>query len=285
MSIQQNRIYQQMKVREGVYVPDVGIDYPVDDPYARLVPSVKVHDYVFDETYPYLDDSFKFKIGRFLMRVAFFGPVLWLHRIKYGMKINGRGILRKYRKELADGAVTVSNHCYLFDAACVAQAVGHMLWIPMLSDHINGKTSWVLRHLGGIPLPDEKSMGGYRKFNAAFDTLHERKQWIHVFPEARSWHFYKPVKPFRKGAFTMAYKYGVPVIPVNISYRERKGIFRLFGNSQTPLLTVNIGEPIFPNKENPRKVEVDRLLNETFSAICDLAGIEQNPWPSTWNEN
>ena len=29
--------YGEFKVKEGVYVPDVGIDYPTDDPYARLL--------------------------------------------------------------------------------------------------------------------------------------------------------------------------------------------------------------------------------------------------------
>ena len=44
------------KVKEGVCIPDVGMDYPTDDPYRRLL-KVEVEDsskgkYQFDETFP-----------------------------------------------------------------------------------------------------------------------------------------------------------------------------------------------------------------------------------------
>lgn len=153
----------------------------------------------------------------------------------------------------------------------------------MLPDHLNGDQAWYLKYFGGIPVPED--FGGLRKFNEAFDELHRRKQWICVFPEARNWHYYKPVKPFRKGAFTMAYKYDIPVLPLNISYRKRGGIWKLFGKEEIPLMTMNIGDPIFPDRSKPRKDEVERLLCEAHKAVCDMAGIIENPWPPTWNED
>ena len=59
--------FGEFKVKEGVYIPDIGINYPTDDPHRRLL-HVEVEDsakgkYVFDETYPYLDNSFKFKLN------------------------------------------------------------------------------------------------------------------------------------------------------------------------------------------------------------------------------
>lgn len=83
----------------------------------------------------------------------------------------------------------------------------------------------------------------------------------------------------------MAYKYNVPILPVNISYRERTGIFRLFAGKEIPLLTLTIGEPVFPDRRRSRKEEVDRLLRESHTAICELADIEQNPWPAFWDED
>lgn len=281
--LQGNKQYQKLSVREGVYVPDVGIEYPTDDPYKRIVPVKKVKDVSFDENYPYLDNSFSFKIQHIAVDFVVFVLVFIINKFVYGIRYKGRAVLRKYRKEFSGGVISVCNHCYKYDGAAISQAFRRHIWTPMLKEHLAGSDAWLLRYFGGIPVPD--NFGGLKKFNEAFNELHRRKQWIHIFPEARNWHFYMPVKPFKKGAFTMAYKYNVPVLPVNISYRERTGFFRLFAKKEIPLLTLTIGEPIFPDRTRPRKDEVDRLLRESHAAICEMAGIEHNPWPAFWDED
>lgn len=283
MALSDNPRYRDLKVSPGVYIPDVGIEYPSDDCLARLVPVDVKRVLTFDESYPFLDDSLSFKFQRFIAYdFLVFGVLKVLNLLKYGLKVNGRSVLRKYRKEFSKGVVTVSNHCYRFDGMAVAQALRHRLWVPMLQDLFTGADAWSLRHFGGIPLSDG-SLSATRKFNEAFDTLHARGGWIHVFPEARNWHFYKPVRPFLKGAFTMAYRWGAPIIPISISYRPRKGIFRLFDKKEIPLVTVNIGEPIFPDITAPRKSETERLLRLTHEAVCRLGGITANTWPPIEN--
>ena len=49
----------------------------------------------------------------------------------------------------------------------------------------------------------------------------------------------------------MAYKYNVPVIPFVITYRERKGLYKLFGKSSEPLMTLTVGEPLLPDRTRP----------------------------------
>lgn len=285
MSITNNKRYRELKVREGEYVPDIGMDYPEDDPLVRLVPTKIVKHQVFDENYPFVDRSFKGRIHRIFANIFINrGIVAFLNRVLFGIRFEGRDVLRRYRKELKDGAISVSNHCYPYDGVAVSCALRRWVWTPMLPDHINGPSRFVLRGFGGIPLA-EPTLSAQKKFNDTFDDLHRRKQWILIFPEARSWFFYKPVRPFMKGAFSMAYKWNCPIVPVNISFRPRTGIYKLFQKANVPLLTVRIGEPIFPNPEAPRKVEVDRLQEAAHSAVCSLAGIEHNPWPYKWNEN
>ncbi len=82
----------------------------------------------------------------------------------------------------------------------------------------------------------------------------------------------------------MAYKFGAPILPINISYRQRKRLPKLFGSSRLPLLTVKIGEPIFPDRSQSRKTEVERRLRETHASICRLGGINVNSWPAIWND-
>lgn len=77
----------------------------------------------------------------------------------------------------------------------------------------------------------------------------------------------------------MAYKYGMPLLPCVITYRERTGIYRLFAKKEIPLLQVEIGEPIFPDKTQPRGQEVERLRTEARQRMERMAGITRNPWP------
>ena len=140
-----------------------------------------------------------------------------------------------------------------------------------------------MRLAGGVPIPDSATnMTALKRFNEAFDEFHRRGWWFHIFPEACRWDFYKPLRPFQKGAFTMSYKYNKPLLPCVITYRERKGIFRLFGPKSLPLLTVTIGEPIFPDTTQPRKAEVERLREVAHSQMQHMAGITHNPWPAAW---
>lgn len=277
--------FGEFKVKEGVYVPDIGIDYPKDDPCRRLV-HVAVEDsskgkYQFDEHYPYLDDSWWFKFNEFL---AFF--VKWLivsvyNRLHFGLKIEGKSVIRKYKKQLRDGAVCISNHVFVFDAFGV-----HTAWqrfrnvrIPMFAKHFNGRATWILRHEGGVPIPETRE--GVRKYNEAFDEFARRKMWFIIFPEAVRWNMYVPIRPFKLGAFSMAYKYNRPVIPNVYTYRERRGIYRLFGRKNSPCVTLHVGEPIWFDKSASRKDELDRVCREAHRAMERMAGIEVNPWPAS----
>ena len=279
--IKDDKRYREMVVADGVYLPDAGIDYPQDDPEARLVPAEKARDVKFDENFNFLDDSLGFKLGRHAIYIMIAGHLSLMNFLRFGLKVEGRDILRKYRKEFRKGIVSVANHCYKWDGMSISVALRHRLWIPMLPDHINGKDWWPLSRFGGIPLADG-TYSATKKFNEAFDELHRRHAWIHIFSEARNWHYYKPLRPFQKGAFTMAYKWGAPVLPIALTFRPRTGIHKLFCSPEIPLITVKIGEPIFPDTSKPRKEEVQRLLNDTFASICSLAGIIRNSWPAEW---
>ena len=149
----------------------------------------------------------------------------------------------------------------------------------MFAPNFGTKDEWYMRSVGGIPIPPhEEGMTAMKRFNEAFDEFHRRGYWFHIFPETKRWDFYKPVRPFQKGAFTMAYKYNMPIIPCAITYRPRTGIYRLFAPKDIPLLQVEIGEPIIPDTTQPRRAEVDRLCTLSRNRIIQMAGITHNTW-------
>ena len=282
--------YGNLINRDGVYVPlDPEQEYPTDNPYEHRVAVKKAsknrHQYVFDDTYPYIDRTLGYLIQRNIIGPLFIWFVVNIaNRLKYGLRIKGRKNLRDFKKELKKGAVAVCNHVYPFDAAAVKQALQPMrnIWIPMYAKHFNGGQYWFVRYVGGIPVPE--TMSGLRKFNEAFDYYHGRGEWILVFPEEVRWDYYQPIRPFRKGAFSMAYKYNAPIVPCVITYRERTGIYKLFGAKDIPLFTINVGKPIMPDATKSRKEEVDRLRIQAHSIMEQMAGIEHNPWPAIPDE-
>ena len=271
--------YRDFQVKEGVYVPEPAAEFPGDNPFTRMTPiRGKVQDLKFDETYPYLDKSLKFKIWHFLIYLTTWVAAFPLNRIRFGLKIEGREKIRKNRKLFANGMMTVCNHVHRWDMICVLQAMRYrQAWIPMYAQAFNGKDGFLMKHIGGIAIPD--NFKGLRKFDQAIDELHSRKRWLHIFPESCSWYNYAPLRPFKIGAFNMACRYALPVLPMVISFRPRTGWRRLF-SKYGPLVTIHVGDPIVPNPDASRKEEAARMRDLAHKAMLDMAGIVSNPWPS-----
>ena len=280
-----NKQYQELQVEEGVYIPQPALNYPENDPFERTLFPKQIKEIEFDEHYPYVDDSFTYKLHLLWAYYLVVHIILRLKlRIQMGLRIRGREILKKYKTQFQQhGAITIANHVYRLDCPCVLLAVKavHTTRIPMFAPNFRTKDGFFMRIAGGVPIPDSTTnMSALKKFNEAFDVFHSRKWWFHIFPEACRWDMYKPLRPFQKGAFTMSYKYNKPLLPCVITYRERTGIYRLFGPKSLPLLTVTIGEPLFPDTTQPRKLEVERLRAESHQQMVKMAGITHNPWPA-----
>lgn len=281
-----NLQYEQLRVKEGEYIPQPAMDYPQDNPFARMLFPKYTKQLAIDDKYPYLNDSVGYKFNLYLGYYVFLHLLLRIKlRVQMGLRIRGREVLKMHKEGLKNGAITIANHVYRLDCPCVLIAVNrtHNTRIPMFAPNFRTKDGYFMGIAGGIPIPEaEAGMSAMKKFNEAFDEFHRRGWWFHIFPEACRWDMYKPLRPFQKGAFTMSYKYNKPLLPCVITYRERKGIFRLFGPKELPLLTVTIGEPIYPDTTQPRKTEVERLRNVAHAQMQQMAGITHNPWPAAW---
>lgn len=271
--------YRNLKVKEGVYVPEPSAEFPADNPFTKMAPiRGKTKDIKFDDTYSYLDKSLKFRIWHFLIYLTTWLAAFPVNRVRYGLRIEGRDKIRKNRKLFANGMMTVCNHIGRWDMICVLQAMRYRkAWIPMYAQPFNGKDGFLMKHIGGIAIPD--NYRGLRKFDQALDELHESKQWIHIFPESCSWNFYAPLRPFKTGTFNMAYKYSLPIVPLMITFRPRTGWRRFFSKGE-PLLTIHVGDPIIPKPDATRKEEVARIRDLAHKSMLDMAGIVSNPWPS-----
>ena len=192
----ENKRYIDLKVVPGTYVPPVKMDYPEDDPYVGLYKPVYDRDYpAIDANYPYVDDTWRNKLRLFWAAWVVLPLLGLILRVKYGLRWTFEEPLSKYKKELANGAITVANHCYRHDCASVLTALGGIrfkgLRIPMFAPNFRTKDQFYLRIVGGIPIPEaDGGLSAMKAFNAAFDEFHRRGYWFHIFPEAKRWDWY-----------------------------------------------------------------------------------------------
>ena len=270
--------YRNFQVREGVFVPEPVAEFSGDNPFTKMAPiRGELKDIQFDDTYPYLDKSLKFKIWHFLIYLTTWIAAFPVNWIRYGIRIEGREKIRRNRKLFAGGMMTVCNHVCRWDMICVLQAMRfRKAWIPMYAQPFRGKDGFLMKHIGGIAIPEDR--GGLRAFDRALNELHDKKQWIHIFPESCSWEYYAPLRPFKIGAFNMAYRVALPILPMMISFRPRTGWRKLLSKGE-PLITIRVGDPIVPDLSAPRKEEVARMRELAHQAMLDMAGIVSNPWP------
>ena len=98
-----NKQYQEMKVAEGTYIPQPAMDYPQENPFERTLFPKHVKDIVFDEHYPYLDDSWT---NKFITMLGYYVIVRVFLRIKLrlqmGLRIRGREVLKQGWREVFD---------------------------------------------------------------------------------------------------------------------------------------------------------------------------------------
>ena len=243
--------------------------------------------YVFDTKYPYIDRSkgFRFKQGvvRFLLKIF----VFWVATVRMGLKIEGRENIKKHRAVLENGVISVANHVHMWDYICVMKAV-RPFWPNLLAwaPNINGENGTLIRMVGGIPIPEGNTAATKTYLKVIRNLLQNDHGWLHIYAEGSMWEYYRPIRPFKRGAAHIACDSDKPILPLGFSYREpgwiRKHIFR-----QIATFTLHVGEPVFPNKDlGPKEREKD-LLIRSHEAVCALAGIDPklNLYPPVFDDS
>ena len=233
----------------------------------------KDRGYVFDADYPYIDKSSWFKFKQNMTRVFLNLIVFPVATVRLGLKIEGRENLKKYKDVLDGGVISVCNHVHMWDYIGVMKGIrphrsGLLAWAP----NINGENGTLIRLVGGIPIP-EKTVAGQKAFLKAVGGFLKDHGWLHIYAEGSMWEYYRPIRPFKRGASLIAVSNDKPILPLGYSYREpgwiRKHIFK-----QIACFTLHIGEPIFPDKDlKPKEREKDLTIRAN-KAVCALVGID-----------
>ncbi len=258
------------------------LDYKYPEKSDEHMIDVKhLRDVTLDENYPYLQKGFWFACQRAVLFLGLHGIAFWLLRITHGLKIHGKEILRKHKEDFKNGAITISNHVFMWDFMCVMKAIRPRLsYFPAWKTNLEGPNGPLIRMAGGIPIPTD-SFRCMIKFKKAMEEVLESKKWMHFFPEGSMWFYYPDIRPFKKAVFQYAVKYDRPIIPITLSFRPRNKFQKMFGKN--PLVDVNIGEPLFVDKNLKSSEASDKLHKEAYHVMQVMNGI--NPGDPTYNTN
>lgn len=262
------------------YKEDLGYVYP-DRSDEHMIKVKHLRDTHFDEHYQYLPKGFFHKVKRAILWIGLNTVGFLAVTLRHGVKIYGKENLKKHKKLLDKGAITICNHVFMWDYLCVLKAIR-----PRLQYHAGWKTNFegpngpLIRWVGGIPIPTG-NLRAMVKWQKAIEEVLNRGQWLHFFPEGSMWFYYPDIRPLKKAIFKFAVKFNKPVIPMSISFRPRKGLWKLIGKK--PLADLHIGEPLIPDMSLPMEEAIDKLHKDAYHIMQVMNGI--NPGDPTYNTN
>jgi 1,2-diacylglycerol 3-alpha-glucosyltransferase len=173
-------------------------------------------------------------------------PVLFLWtRVILGVRSEGRNRLPR-----VGGVLTVCNHVHPLDSALVALALFPRRLV-FTSAPVNLQHRWyggLVRLLGGVAVP--RTPAGLPLFFAEMELFLAKGRIVHFFPEGELKPYDTSLRDFKRGAFHLAAKARVPVVPLSIRFTPPTGVRRIF--RRKPTMVVVIGEPIVPTMTDPR---------------------------------
>ena len=99
-----------------------------------------------------------------------------------------------------------------------------------------------------------------KNFFDSVKKLLEKGNFITFFPERAEWWGYEKPRPHEKGAYHIAVKNNVPIVPIFITFRQTEDSKkRRHGIKQ---FVVNILTPIYPDDNLSDKENIDSMMKD-----------------------
>lgn len=124
--------------------------------------------------------------------------------------------------------------------------------------NFSGLYGFFFRHCDTLPLSSSNET--MMEFVKAVDTILQRKDFILIYPEQSMWWNYRKPKPLKNGAFKLAAKNNVPIIPIFITMEDSD----IIGEDDFPVqqYIIHIEKPIYPNTELSDKENMVQMREE-----------------------
>ncbi len=176
---------------------------------------------------------------------------------------------------VSGGAIITCNHFSVYDNYAIYRAIrdylpkGHQLYKVIREGNytnFKGLFGFLFRHCNTLPLSSNTDT--MKNFLKAVSTLLKRGEKILIYPEQAMWWNYKKPRPLKDGAFNLASRNKVPVIPAFITLEDtdkldRDGFF-------VQAYTVWFLPPIYPDKVLTNKENAEQMKDKNYKLWKEL---------------
>ena len=209
--------------------------------------------------------------SRLKRRIAnFIADRYFLNLIKKGILIIDGVTGEENLSVLQSGAVITCNHFHPMDSFIMQRIFddsGHKKRLYRVIREGNytgfpGFFGFMMRHCNTLPL--SSNLQTMKKFLQAVRQVLTEGNCVLIYPEQSMWWNYRKPKPMKTGAFDMAVKNNVPVIPCFITMRDLKK--QDADGLPVKEYTPHLGQPLYPDPtlSKPEAKEKLRRQNEAF---------------------
>lgn len=182
-------------------------------------------------------------------------------------------------KNLSGGAVLTCNHFNPFDTFAIHEAFlrsgvkkkklyrvireGNYTSFP-------GFYGYLMRNFYTLPLSSNRHT--MHKFGEATDKLLRNGNLILIYPEQSMWWNYRKPKPLKPGAYSIAFKSSVPILPCFITMKDSEKL----GEDGYPIqeYVINIEKPIYPDNSLSRKEAIEKMMEENARIWKNIYGCD-----------
>jgi len=199
------------------------------------------------------------------LRFAFFS-LRWIvgaaFALAFRLKVVGRANLP------AEGsAIIVGNHASFLDPFILSSRCGRPVqWLVSQEFYGNPRVHWLLWWFGTIPVGGGRNM--IRSYRRIADAV-GKGGLIGVFPEGGITRD-GAMKPFRTGTAVIAFRLGVPIVPMHI-HGTYEALSRYAKWPRFVPVTIRMGSPIpVPRKNDATPEEIDALTATIRAAVVSM---------------
>lgn len=169
---------------------------------------------------------------------------------------------------VSNGAIIICNHFSPYDNYIVFHCIRKYLPKKYLYKVIRegnytnfpGLYGFFFKHCHTLPL--SSNFHTMKKFLYSINKLLKEGESILIYPEQAMWWNYKKPRPFKIGAFKIAFKAKVPILPIFISMKDSEKIDKEGCNIQRHIL--HVLPPIYPEEDLNEKEGAKKLMDQAF---------------------
>lgn len=172
-------------------------------------------------------------------------------------------------KNIKTGAVITANHFSPQDSTVIryfTNKVGKRNHLNILVEEENifmeGYLGFLMNNCGTIPVSKNKEYM-QKRFYPALKKIFKRKEFVLIYPEEEMWFNYRKPRPLKIGAYHIAAKYNMPIIPCFIEMREKKEEYEDNGFNKLKYI-IHILKPIYPDSSKDMRTNKEEMRQKDY---------------------